>query len=34
MPKNNNIVLVDENYLENKIYIIKGQKVMLDTMQQ
>ena len=30
MNKNNEIVLVDEKYLENRIYIIRGQKVMLD----
>ena len=31
MPNNNELVLVDEKYLENKIYIIRGQKVMLDS---
>ena len=31
MPKNNELVLVDEKYLKNKIYIIRGQKVMLDS---
>ena len=30
MPKKNDLVLVDEKYLESKIYIIRGQKVMLD----
>ena len=30
MNKKNEIVLVDEKYLENKIYVIRGQKVMLD----
>ena len=30
MQKKNDLVLVDEKYLENKIYIIRGQKVMLD----
>ena len=31
MSMNNDLVLVDEKYLENKIYIIRGQKVMLDS---
>ena len=31
MPKNNDLVFVDEKYLENKIYIIRRQKVMLDS---
>ena len=30
MNKKNEIILVDKEYLENKIYIIRGQKVMLD----
>ena len=30
MSRNNELVLVDEKNLENKIYIIRGQKVMLD----
>ena len=30
MQKKNDLVLVDKKYLENKIYIIRGQKVMLD----
>ena len=31
MAKKNTLILVDENYLKNKIYIIRGQKVMLDS---
>ena len=30
MNEKNEIVLVDEKHLENRIYIIRGQKVMLD----
>lgn len=30
MAKKNTLILLDENYLKNKIYIIRGQKVMLD----
>ena len=30
MTKKNDLVLVDDKYLKDKIHIIRGQKVMLD----
>ena len=30
MTNKNDLILVDDKYLKDKIYIIRGQKVMLD----